>query len=284
MKLNLTGIYNKLTTPRAYSTYATIGVLVTTGLAIYCTKKQCESEKNTRTDISENQDEVVKFEPAEMTREEVIEEAKQVAKAYGPVIASAAATIFCIKKANSKWIEYNSLINAGYIAARDKMARYRALAPAAVGAEVIKNFGDRGEAEEGVEWYCLKKFADDVPDVYFKSTPLDVVEAILRLNHNFIARDGASVREFYALLGILDQFPANYDDTMGWNPYKIMDSYDVAPWIDIFRWSVTTEDNVKITILSFETEPALSEDGEPFASHYGPTGTDYFGFSFSPRE
>lgn len=273
MKLNLTDILQKANSPKAYSTYAVIGVLATTALAIICTRKR--DEEKTQTDISENQNE-------EMTREEAIEEIKEIVKDYAPVIASAAVTIFCIKKAESKWIAYNGLINAGYIATRDKLARYRLLAPAAAGAEIIKGFGDRGAPEEGVEWFCLYGF-DDGPNVYFQSTKADVIEAEYSLNRNFVLRGSASAREFYAFLGILDQFPEEYGDYVGWLGDDMAEG-GLDPWIDFEHGHVDTEDGIRIYTVGYLWGPESTDDMRVLAWGYQPTGTKVNKFNCGPTE
>ena len=106
-KLNY--ISEKLTSPSAYSAYAVIGVVATVAFTIISTRKECkkEFEKNSQGDILEK----------ELTREEAIQEVKETLINYAPAIASAATTIFCIRKSNQKWMDYNGLINASFIAA-----------------------------------------------------------------------------------------------------------------------------------------------------------------------
>ena len=281
MNLNLNDIYKRATTPSAFSTYAVIGVIATTVLAIVCTRKQCqiEAEKKAQTE--------------EMTREEVIEEVKQTAKTYAPMVVSAAATIFCIKHANAKWINYNSLINANYIAARDKMARYRMLAPAAVGAEVLQGFENRPKKSEKVEWFCLKDCLvyydeDGQPrchDVYFQSTWADVIWAELNLNRNFVYNSSASIREFFAFLGILDQCPQEYDDDcFGWDVGTLLEDEE-ALWIDFEHLTVTdpsTKEDIHMIAPVFE--PSSSDDGRRFAHGYSPIGSYAERFESGPLE
>ena len=286
MNLNLNDIYKRATTPSAFSTYAVIGVVATTVLAIVCTRKQCqiEAEKKAQTDISENQ-----FE--DLTREEVIEEVKQTAKTYAPVIVSALATAFCIKHADAKWIDYNSLINTNYLAARDKMARYRMLAPAAVGAEVLQGFGNR-KPTEGVEWFCIK---DCVPyydedgrtryhDLYFQSTELDIMYAEYHLNRNFQKRGSASFKEFCAFLGIIDQCPEEFDDYFGWDVGTLMEEYDTA-WIDFEHWHTTDPSTGQIiNMIAPVCEASYSIDGTQLAYGYLPTGSYVTHFNSGPLE
>ena len=267
-KINFKDISQKATSPTAYSAYAVVGVLATTVLAIVCTRKQCkiESEKNPQMDIPEK----------ELTRSDVIQEVKETVKIYAPVIASACVTIFCIRKSNQKWMTYNQLINASFIATRDKMARYRALAPAAVGAEVIQGLNKR-RSDEGVEWFCLRGLPDN-RNVYFQSTKADVIEAEYHLNRNFALRGSASVREHFAFLGILDQFSEEYGDCYGWDVGIMMEEWGIEPWIDFEHSHVIDDDTGEvINIIDYTWEPGFNEDCSPLAWGYGPIGDDYSG-------
>lgn len=277
--------WSKLNTPTAYSTYAIIGVVTTTVLAIAITKKDCRKRygEKFQGDIFEKQ----------ITKEEVIEEVKDAVKTYAPVLASTAATIFCIKKADQKWMSYNGLINASYLAARDKMARYRALAAPAVGAEVVKGLNGR-RSNEDVEWFCIKDCPADpagIPDVwptgdfdfmnkaveyhggtvdiYFQSTKADVFEAEYHLNRNFALRSSASMREFFAFLGILDQFPEVFEDYLGWDAGVMIEDWGVTPWIDFEHWNTTDESTGEvINVICFTWEPCFTEDRTRLAWGY----------------
>lgn len=283
----------KITSPTAYSTYAVIGVLVTTALTIVCTRKQCkiENEKNSQVDILEN----------EPTRAEVIEEAKETVKTYAPMIVSAAATILCIRKSNQKWMAYNSLINASYLAARDKMARYRALAAPVVGAEVIQGLHAQKEVpKEECEWFCIKDCPLDpvdqpiyhwndrysnwetefnmgkrhahTKDIYFQSTMADVIEAQYHLNRNFALRGSASLREYFAFLGILDKFPEGFGDALGWDVGIMIEDWGIEPWIDIDHWTVTEPSTGEtVHMISLTWEPGFTDNKSPLAWGYEPS-------------
>ena len=299
-KLNY--ILKKLDTPKAYAVYGMIGVVVTTGLAIHCTRKQCEFE-------SEKIPEGVNLENKSV-RQDIV---KQTAKNYAPVALSAAATIFCINKSNSKWMAYNSLINTAFVSARDKMARYRMLAAPAVAAEVVQGL-DGKKSEPGVEWFCLK----DVPviedvtsdgivcesnvkfdeythvasacytkDIYFQSTKADVIEAEYHLNRNFALRGSASVREFFAFLGILDQFPNEFGDAIGWDVGVMMEEWGIEPWIDFEHWHTTDPStNEVINVISYTWEPHFNDDASPLAYGYDTEHWNYYpaAFSLGPKE
>lgn len=273
----LIDISKKLTTANMYSMYATVGVLATTALAIICTRKQCEYENEIfpEGEISEN----VFEEDRKAVAKKMI---KDTAINYVPVAASCAATLFFITRSNYKWMHYNGIINAAFISARDKMARYRTLASSAVAAEVVNGLGDRRSYED-VEWFCLKDlptFSNGVPetkDLYFMSTRADVIEAEYHLNRNFALRGSASVREFCAFLGIIDQFPDELGDAYGWDVGVMMEDWGIEPWID-FEHSRVMNDEEPINLICFTWEPGFSEDYSPRAWGYGMgCGVDFKG-------
>lgn len=278
-------ISKKLSSPTAYSTYAVIGVVATTVLAIVVTRKDCKNkfEKKSQVNIFEKESE-------EITRDDVIDETKELIKTYAPVFISAAATIFCIKKSDQKWMAYNNLINSSYIAARDKMARYRALAAPAVGAEVIKGLNGQ-RSDEGVEWFCIEDpqwkpavtstdklneylkngFPEHNPHyIYFQSTKADVIEAEYHLNRNFALRGSASVRELFAFLGILDRFPDEYEDKLGWDVQIMMEDWCIEPWIDFeHAHTVDPDTGEAINMIYYTWEPGFTPDCEQLAWGYG---------------
>lgn len=263
-----TRLLKKLDSPKAYSAYAVVGVLITTGLAIACTRKQCEYE-------SEKIPEGVNLEN-KITRREIV---KDTVKNYIPMIVSAGATIYCIEKSNQKWIAYNNLINSAFISARDKMARYRALAAPAVAAEVVQGL-DHQKSEPDVEWFCVKDIPDH-GDIYFQSTAADVIEAEYHLNRNFALRGSASVREFFAFLGIVDQFPEEFGDAYGYDVGTMMEDWGIEPWIDFEHWNTTDESTgEKINVVQFTWEPQFNPEGEAYAWGYGcGCGLPYKNFS-----
>lgn len=295
-------ILKKMDTPRAYSAYASVGVLVTAGLAIMCTRKQCqyESEKIPDGEIPKTKSE----------RHEIV---KDTVKNYAPMIGATVFTIACIGKADRKWADYTKLINHAYLASRDKMARYRMLAAPAVAAEVVQGL-DGKKSEPGVEWFCIKdvpvigditsdgiivdsnikcdeytnvRSASYIKDIYFQSTKADVIEAEYHLNRNFQLRGSASVREFFAFLGILDQFPHEFGDAIGWDVGVMMDDWGVEPWIDFEHWHTTEPStNEVINVIAFTWEPHFNEDASPLAYGYDMDHWEYVpaAFSLGPKE
>lgn len=275
-KLNKTAkvfndISKRFTTPKAYSTYAAIGVVATAVIAVICTKKYCESEnaKIPEDDILENKSE-----------EEAVAESKksikETVKIFAPVVASTIITLLCIKKSDQKWLERNQLINLAYRSACDRAAKYRLLAPAVATAEIAKDLKEHQPGyiyeppEPDVEWFCLSGIDvnGESKNFYFQSTKLDVQEAKYHLNRNFIIRDMASLREFFAFLGILDQFPQELDDSYGWEVYSMYDG-GLKPWIDFEDDQIVDPSTgIPINCIRFTWEPWFSPDGSPMSYGY----------------
>lgn len=265
MRINLRGLFNKVTSPKAFTTYALIGVGVTITMAILNTRKQCkyEYDKKSQEENSEN----------------VVEEIKTTVNNYAPTIISAVATVYCINKAETKWIDYNGMLSAGIMTAQNKMEKLRASVPGLAAAELIHGFGGQ-KAEEGKRWFCVKGYAGE-PDVYFQSTIADVIYAEYCLNRNFHMRGSASVREFYAFLDILDQCPMKYE-YLGWD-YSYMEN-ECNPefiWIDFkHEYAVDPESGEEITEIRYTWSPIYSQDNMPYSNPW-----EYMPHSYnSPHE
>lgn len=254
-------IHEIITSPKAYSIYATIGVLVTTAVAIAITKKECE-----RKEKENSSEEKIEETKSEATVENVINDILDVAPVYIPVIASAAATVYCIWKSDSQWKHYNNLINTAYLHAQNKMARYRSQVPGVVAGSLVSGLGGR-KAEEGKQWYCLKDLSP-YEDIYFQATEADIYYAEYHLNRNFVLRGSCSVREFCAFLGVDDQIAKNAD-YYGWDTEYFYEN-GLEPWID-FEHSHTEdpETGETINMITFTWSPGFSDDHKLYAYGYG---------------
>lgn len=252
--MTLTDIWEKITSPKAYATYAGVGVIVTTVLAVIATRKECKRE-------------------AEKSPEEKIDitdpkEIIEIGKTYIPVIASAAATLFCIHKSNTGWEVYNGIINSALISAQDKMTRYRSQVPGVVAGSLVSGLKGR-KAEEDKQWYCLKDL-NPYGDIYFQATEADIYYAEYHLARNFALRGSASVREFAAFLSdeALRQIDKN-GDYYGWSNEYFYES-GMEAWIDFEHWHTEDpETGETINMIGFTWPPYYSENRELFAYGYG---------------
>ena len=268
MREKIKFVFDRVTSPKAFTTYAIIGVGVTVVMAILDTRKQCKYENEKKSQEIDSGE--------QMTREELKEEVQTTVKNYVPTVASALATIYCINKAESKWIDYNSMLSAGMVATQDKLNRFRSAAPGIAAAEVIHGFSHQ-KAEEGKQWFCVEGFGIE-PDVYFQSTEADVIYAEYCLNRNFQCRGSASVREFFAFLDLLDQCTTEHEK-LGWDVGTMLEDWGLEfPWIDFDHYHITDpETNEEVTKIVYIWEPRFSEDGMPFSNpwEYLPAAHNY---------
>lgn len=267
MRINLRGLFNKVTSPKAFTTYALIGVGVTITMAILNTRKQCEYEYEKKSQ-EENSE-----------KESTVEEIKNTINNYAPTIISAVATTYCINKAEAKWIDYSGMLSTGMVAAQNKMEKLRASVPGLAAAELIHGFGGQ-RAEEGKQWFCVKGYAGE-PDVYFQSTIADVIYAEYCLNRNFNMRGSASVREFYAFLDILDQCPLKYE-YLGWDyGYLVEECNPEFIWIDFdHNHVIDPESGEEITEIRYFWSPIYNPSNEPYSNPW-----EYMPHSYnSPHE
>lgn len=228
------GLLNKVIdaafSPKAFSTYAVIGVGVTVTMAILNTRKQCkkEFEKKSQEGYLEK----------ELTREDVKEEIKDTIKTYIPTATSALATLFCINKAEQGWVDYSGVLNSAYLASEKRVGQLRSIAPGAV-VVAAHNYISNREAQEGMHWYCIPSIGD-FPDLYFQTTGERLYYARLNLNRNYYLRYSASLREFLVFLDVLDQFDDDvrkqidkYGDNFGWDMVALLDDDpSIVPWIE----------------------------------------------------
>lgn len=253
MRINLRGLFDKVASPKAFTSYALIGVGVTIAMAILNTRKQCEyeNEKKSQEEKSEN----------------VVEEIKTTVNNYAPTIISAVATTYCINKAETKWIDYTGVINSAYNASATKLGQLRAAIPALAAKEALAGFS--GEPpKEGLQWFCVHGAADHI--VRFQSTMADVIYAEYCLNKRFTAHAMASVYDFFELLDILDQCRDDYDK-LGWEVDRLIDDYQddtyrECLWVEfIHRWHVDENTGEKIMSIDYVYPPAYDPEGRSYA-------------------
>ena len=245
MRINLRGLFDKVTSPKAFTTYALVGVGVTITMAILNTRKQCEYEYEKKSQ-EENSE-----------KESTVEEIKNTINNYAPTIISAVATTYCINKAETKWIDCTGVINSAYNASATKLGQLRAAIPALAAKEALAGFS--GEPpKEGLQWFCVHGAADHI--VRFQSTMADVIYAEYCLNKRFTAHAMASVYDFFELLDILDQCRSDYDK-LGWDVDRMIedysdDQYRECLWIEFYhRWFVDEKTGETIMSIDYVTPP-----------------------------
>lgn len=272
MKGKLGLIFDKVTSPQAYSMYAAIGVGVTVVLAILNTRKQCqiEYEKKSQEGYLEK----------EITREDVKEEVKQVAKTYAPTVASAIATIACINKAENKFLDCLAdaevaagLCNSAYLASQKRLAQLKSVVPGALMVKAHDYIREKPDAKD-LKWFCIQAIGD-FPDLYFQATESDMWRAQLKLNRNYHIRGSASLREFLAFLEVLDQFDSQIKekldedgDEFGWDIDVLFELCpEVTPWID-FNFKQDENGIIYVIPDDWLNPPMYHPDRSPFAYGY----------------
>lgn len=242
MRINLRGLFDKVTSPKAFTSYALIGVGVTITMAILNTRKQCEYEyeKKSQEEKSEN----------------TVEEIKTTINNYAPTIISAVATTYCINKAEAKWIDYTGVISSAYNASATKLGQLRAAIPALAAKEALTGFNHE-KPEEGKCWFCTYGTADHI--VYFQSTMADVIFAEYALNQRFSEGYGTvSVYDFFELLDILDQCHKDYDK-LGWTYEWMLDNYEGrVQWVHFrHEWMFDEQLGETVVVIDYIDAPTF---------------------------
>lgn len=255
-KLQLSDIPAIVSSPKAFSVYACIGVVATMILTAIATKRYCEQEAEKS--------------PEEKNEETVLDKAANVVKTYIVPTVSALATVGCINKCNIGWQEYNGVINDALVQSQNIAAIYRSQAPGIVAATAISGLKKRS-LDEGKEWFCIK----DLPpygDICFQSTPFDVLNAAYNFNRNFALRGTASVRELCAFYGkeALSQIDEKdkKGDEYGWLDEDFFET-GLSPWIDIvYQRKIDPNTGEPITFITFNDGPRYSDDARLLAYGY----------------
>lgn len=254
--LHNSGLYIRKYSPVVMSCLASVGVGVTTILAVKATPKAMEL---IATDSRSNHD----GDPYAYTKKEAIESAW---KCYIPAVALGVSTIVCIIGANAlnsrQQIALTSaytFINNSYKEYKDKLkelygeeAHQQIMKELAV--EKAKNipikvqtwldghslgFEDLNEEE--------RLFYDAMGDRYFTSTITRVLEAEYHLNRNFCLGWIPSLNDFYEFLGLEK---TEYGDTVGWT-----NSNGDYYWIDFFHINTDIDGTMDCWVIDADQFP-----------------------------
>lgn len=207
-----------------------VGVVATSVMAVRATPKALARIEEAK---------VEKGEP--LTKLEVVNVA---GPAYVPTVVTGAATIACIFGANILNKRQQAAITSAYALLDQAYKEYKDKVDELYGEEAGKNI--RSEIakdhyeESGRPQPTGKKqlFYDFYSGRYFESTPDLVQWAEYELNRSVVVNDGASVNEFYDLLG-LEELPG-LEDT-GWASGQIYEMYWHA-WVEFEHETVVLDD------------------------------------------
>ena len=172
-------------------------------------------------------------------------------------------------------MELNDIVDTARLLAQDKLNNYRSFIPAAAAAEVVNGFGNRAPSETK-KWFCIKGLTPEDEKIFFESTDVDVLYAEYCINRNLQYRCSASVKEFYAFLGIADKCDREAGDYFGWDVSTMLEDWGLEfAWIDFGHRTYTDpESGTEITEITYLWDPEFTKDGAAYAyeCEYAPYG------------
>lgn len=235
----------------------TIGVVVTTALAIKATTKAVQIIEDSKEEKGE-----------ELTKSEIV---KKVGKIYIPTVLSGAATIGCIVGANVLNKKQQASLVSAYALVENSYKEYKNKLKELYGEEAHQEIVEALAIEKADDIYihseCLcsncdlaleehnskpKLFYDEYGKRYFEATIEQVITAEYHLNRNYILRGFSVLNEFYEFLGLE---PTKYGSVLGWAPLD-----DGMYWIDFNHHKVVLEDGRECYIIEMPFAPSANYD------------------------
>ncbi len=257
------GLYIRKYSPVALSCVASVGVVVTTVLAVKATPKAMELIK---ADSRNNHD----GDPYAYTKKEAIASAW---KCYIPAVAFGVSTIACIIGANALNRRQQAALTSAYAFVNNSYKEYKDKLKEIYGEEAHQQIMKELAVEKAKEiplevgtflgsqtlgFENLKEderlFYDAIGDRYFTSTITRVLEAEYHLNRNFCLGWVPSLNDFYEFLGLEK---TEYGDTVGWT-----NSNGDYYWIDFFHCHTDIDGTMDCWVIeSYQTPtPEFLED------------------------
>lgn len=204
----------------------------------------------------------------EMAREEKGEELTKLEKvkiagpAYIPSVVLGASTIACIFGANVLNKQGQASLMSAYALADSSYKDYKAKvnelygeeADQQVRAEIAKDKYEDDPVEVHEDNHRL--FYDDYSGRYFEADPTTVQRAEYELNRSLMMDDGVRLNDWYELI---DLEPLEHGNDFGWSTCENSAMY-WQTWIDFHHQTVTMDDGLECTIISFMEEPYADFD------------------------
>lgn len=261
--MHKSGLYIRKYSPVALSCVASVGVVVTTVLAVKATPKAMELIK---ADSRNNHD----GDPYAYTKKEAITSAW---KCYIPAVAFGASTIACIIGANVLNRRQQAALTSAYAFVNNSYKEYKDKLKELYGEEAHQRIMKELAVEKAKKipleagtflgsqtlgFETLKEderlFYDAIGDRYFTSTITRVLEAEYHLNRNFCLGWIPSLNDFYEFLGLEK---TEYGDTVGWT-----NSNGDYYWIDFFHNHTDIDGTMDCWVIeSYQTPtPEFLED------------------------
>ena len=255
---NKAGLCIKKYSPVFLSFAASVGVIVTTIMAVKATPKAMELIK---ADSMEKHD----GDPNAYTKKEAVIAAW---KCYIPAVAFGFSTIVCIMSANALNRKQQAELVSVYALVQNSYKKYREKLKEQYGEEAHDKIMDSIIKEkceevsistpgflsnstldfgEGIEPEITRTFYDSFSERYFESTIEKVIQAEYYLNRNFMFEGAISLNDFYEFLGLEK---TDFGDKVGWSSFN-GDIY----WIDFNHRRITLDDGLEICVIDMVFEP-----------------------------
>lgn len=254
--LHKSGLYFRKYSPVALSCVASVGVVVTTVVAVKATPKAVELIK---TDSKRNHN----GDPHAYTKKEAIVSAW---KCYIPAVLFGVSTIACIMGANALNGRQQAALTSAYALLNNSYKEYKDKLKELYGEEAHRQIMKELAVEKAknvpiyMEGFCGCRtlgfeelaeedmlFYDAMGDRYFTSTITRVIEAEYRLNRNFCLGWIPSLNDFYELLGLEK---TEYGDTIGWT-----NSNGDYYWIDFFHINTEIDGTMDCWVIDADQIP-----------------------------
>lgn len=257
--LHKSGLYIKKYSPVALSCIASVGVVVTTVVAVKATPK---AMVKIHADSRKNHD----GDPYAYTKKEAVASAW---KCYIPAVAIGASTIACIMGANALNRRQQAALTSAYALVQNSYKEYKDKLKELYGEEAHNAIVDSIMSEkckdvsiytpgiwaspssldfgEGMEPEVVRTFYDSFSQRYFETTIEKVIQAEYHLNRNFMFFGTIALNDFYDFLGLEK---TDFGDTVGWSSVN-GDIY----WIDFNHRRVTLDDGMEVYVIDMVFEP-----------------------------
>lgn len=218
------------------------GVVATTVMAVKATPKATRLLEEARKEKGE-----------ELTKFEVVKIAGPV---YIPTVITGVSTIACIFGANVLNKRKQAALMSAYALLDNSYKDYRNKVEELHGEEANKKIREEIAKDKYEETDISvdgdkQLFYDMFSERYFESTPEEVLMAQYEINRRLATWGGATLNEFYELVGI----PAtDYGEFLGWSAGTLMETYWEA-WLEFYHEKAVMEDGLECIIITFGVEP-----------------------------
>lgn len=188
-----------------------------------------------------------------LTKSEIV---RVAAPTYIPAIIMGAATITCIFGANILNKRHQAALISAYALLDQRYKDYKKKVVEIYGDDANEEIADsiaRDKYPEQVVDDGKELFFDLYSERYFESTMEDVKQAEYDINRIMVTDCGASLNEFYELLGL----PAKDEyEELGWSTPMMEETY-WHPWIEFDHRKMLTGDGNECYIIEMPFEPFI---------------------------